>query len=105
MCRPFADVRRMHQAGGLVKDMFDGLEAKLLQDLRRSTIFWAMPCIDFRQLQFFAGHSGRAEGASRPDPLPPPAHHERNPHFEIPLTGCMDPGPRPAAADEIAIAV
>jgi len=27
------------------------------------------------------------------------------PHFEIPLAGRIDPGPKPAAADEIAIAV
>jgi hypothetical protein len=27
------------------------------------------------------------------------------PHFEIRLAGCIDPGPKPAAADEIAIAV
>jgi hypothetical protein len=27
------------------------------------------------------------------------------PHFEIRLAGCVDPGPKPAAADEIAIAV
>ena len=27
------------------------------------------------------------------------------PHFEIRLAGCVDPGPKPAAADKIAIAV
>jgi hypothetical protein len=27
------------------------------------------------------------------------------PHFEIRLAGCADPGPKPAAADKIAIAV
>jgi hypothetical protein len=27
------------------------------------------------------------------------------PHFEIRLAGCTDPGPKPAAANEIAIAV
>src|SRR3979490_1904545 len=65
-----------------------------------------MPGIDFRQLQFFPRISERAEGGtSIPDPFPPAALHEMEPHFEIRLAECIDPGPKPAAADEIAIAV
>lgn len=52
-CRRHADVGRMHQAGGLVKGIFDELESELLKDLLRSTIVWVMPGIDFRQPQFF----------------------------------------------------
>jgi hypothetical protein len=55
----------MHQAGGLVKDIFDELESELLQDLLRSMIVWVMPGIDFRQLQFFPGIFERAEGSFR----------------------------------------
>jgi hypothetical protein len=39
-CRRHADVGRMHQAGGLVKNIFDELESELLKDLLRSTIVW-----------------------------------------------------------------
>ena len=35
----------------------------------------------------------------------PTALHGMEPHFEIRLAGRIDPGPRPAAADELAIAV
>jgi hypothetical protein len=64
-----------------------------------------MSCIDFRQLQFFPGIFERAEGSFRSEALAPATLHEMKPHFEIRLTGCIDPGPKPAAADEIAIAV
>src|SRR5215469_12135674 len=64
-----------------------------------------MPGIDFRQLQFFPGIAERAEGSFRSKPFAPAAFHEVEPHFEIRLAGCIDPGPKPAAADEIAIAV
>src|SRR6266478_6550701 len=64
-----------------------------------------MPGIDFRQLQFFPRISERTEGSFRSEPFAPAALHEMEPHFEIHLAGCIDPGPKPAAADEIAIAV
>src|SRR5438270_13507884 len=64
-----------------------------------------MPCVDFRQLQFFPGIFERAEGSFRAESLAPAALHEMKPYFEIRLAGCINPGPKPAAADEIAIAV
>src|SRR5712671_4605139 len=67
-------------------------------------IVWVMPGIDFRQLQFFPGISERAEGSFGSEPFAPTAPHEMEPHFEIRLAGCVDPGPKPAAADKIAIA-
>ena len=64
-----------------------------------------MPGIDFRQLQFFPGIFERAEGSFGSEPFAPTAPHEMEPHFEIRLAGCVDPGPKPAAAHKIAIAV
>src|SRR5260370_40013219 len=64
-----------------------------------------MPCIDFRQLQFFPSIFERAAGSFRSEPLAPAALNEMKPHFEIRRAGCINPGPKPAAADEIAIAV
>jgi hypothetical protein len=95
----------MHQAGGLVKDIFDELESELLQDFLRSMIVWVMPGIDFRQLQSFPGIFERAEGSFGSEPFAPTAPHEMEPHFEIRLAVCVDPGPKPAAADKIAISV
>src|SRR5947209_4816600 len=95
----------MHQAGWLVKDIFDKLESELLQDLFRSMIIWVMPGIDFRQLQFFPSIFERAEGSFGSEPFAPTAPHEMEPHFEFRLAGCVDPGPKPAASDKIAIAV
>jgi hypothetical protein len=63
----------MHQAGGLVKDIFDELESELLQDILRSMIVWVMPGVDFRQLQFFPGIFERAEGSFGSEPLAPTA--------------------------------
>jgi len=63
-----------------------------------------MPGVDFRQLQFFPGIFERDEGSFRSESFAPAALHEMKPHFEIRLAGCIDPGPKPAAADEIAIA-
>src|SRR5690242_14461362 len=104
-CRRFADVRRMHQAGGLVKDIFDELESELLQDILRSMIVWVMPGVDFRQLQFFPGIFERAEGSFGSEPFAPTAPHEMETHLEIRLAGRIEPRPKPAAADKIAIAV
>jgi hypothetical protein len=95
----------MHQAGGLVKDAFDELESELLKDLLRSAIVRVMPGIDFRQPQFFPRIFERALGGFRSETFAPAAFHEMEPHFEIRLAGCIDPGPKSAAADEIAIAV
>src|SRR6266851_7643561 len=63
-----------------------------------------MPGIDFRQLQSFPGIFERAEGSFCSQPVAPAALHEMESHFEIRLAGCIDPRPKPAAADEIAIA-
>jgi len=64
-----------------------------------------MPGIDFRQLQFFPRIFERALGSFRCEPLAPAALYEMEPHFEIRPAGCIDPRPKPAAADEIAVAV
>src|ERR1700739_3990902 len=64
-----------------------------------------MPGIDFRQPQFFPRIFKRALGSFRSKSFAPAALHKMEPHFEIPLAGRIDPGPKPAAADEIAIAV
>ena len=63
-------------------------------------IVWVMPGIDFRQLQFFPGIFERAEGSFGSQPLAPTALYEMEPHFEFPLAGCVDPRPKPAAADK-----
>jgi hypothetical protein len=68
-------------------------------------IVWVMPGIDFRQLQFFPGIFERPEGSFGSEPFAPTAPHEMEPHFEIRLAGCIDPGLKPGAADKIAIAV
>jgi len=68
-------------------------------------IVWVMPGIDFRQLQFFPGIFERAEGSFGSEPLAPAAPYEMEPHFEIPLAGCVDPRPKPAAADKGGIVV
>ena len=68
-------------------------------------IVWVMPSIDFRQAQFFPGIFERAEGSFGSEPVAPTARHEMEPYFEIRLAGCVDPGPKPTAADKIAIAV
>ena len=103
--RRFADVRRMHQASGPVKDISNERESELLEDFLRSTIVWVMPGVDFRQQQFFPGVFERADPCFRCETFAPTALHEMEPHFEIRLNGRIDPGPKPAAADELAIAV
>src|SRR5690242_11663420 len=64
-----------------------------------------MPGIDFRKLQFVPRIFERASGGFGCEPFAPAALHEMEPHFEIRRAGCIDPGPKPAAAEEIAIAV
>src|SRR5438067_13779905 len=64
-----------------------------------------MPGINFRQPQFFPGIFERAEGSFGSEPFAPTAPHEMEPHFEIRLAGRIEPRPKPAAADELAIAV
>ena len=95
----------MHQAGGLVKNIFDELESELLQDLLRRPIVWVMPSIDLRQLQFLPRIFERTERSFYSEPFAPAALHEMEPHFEFHLAGRVEPGPKPAATDEIAIAV
>jgi hypothetical protein len=63
--RCFADVRRMHQAGWLVKHISRELESELFKDFLRSTIVRVMPGVDLRQPQFFAGVLERAERCFR----------------------------------------
>ena len=69
------------------------------------TIVGVMPGVDLREPQFFPGVFERAERCFRCEALAPAALHEMEPHFEIRLAECIDPGPKPAAAAEIAIAV
>ena len=64
-----------------------------------------MPGVDFRQPQFFPGVFERAERCFRCEPLAPTALHEMEPDFEIRLAGRIEPRPKSAAADELAIAV
>jgi hypothetical protein len=71
----------------------------------RSTIVGVMPGIDFRQPQFFPGVFERAERCFDCKAFALTALHEMKPHFEIRLAGRIDPRPKPAAADELAIAV
>src|SRR5205807_295223 len=47
----------------------------------------------------------RAECCFRCKTFAPTALHDMEPHFEIRLAGRIDPGPKPAAADELAVAV
>lgn len=103
--RRFANVRRMHHAGWLVKHISNELKSELFENFLRSTIVGVMPGVDLREPQFFPGVFERAERCFRCEALAPAALHEMEPHFEIRLAGCTDPGPKPAAADEIAIAV
>src|SRR5271167_331079 len=103
--RRFADVRRMHQAGWFVKHISDELEFELFQDFLRSTIVRVMPSVDLRQSQFFPGVFERAERCFRCGALAPAALHEMEPDFEIRLAGRIEPRPKSAAADELAIAV
>src|SRR5262249_17417785 len=95
----------MHQASGLVKHIFDELEAELLQDPLRSTIVRVMSGIHFRQLQFFPRIFDRTFPRPRPAPFAPAALHNMDPPLKIRPAGRKDPGPKPAAADEIAVAV
>src|SRR3984893_13996766 len=64
-----------------------------------------MPGVDPRHLQFFPRKFERAASSFRSEAAAPAALHEMEPHFEIRLAECIDPGPKPAAAAEIAIAV
>ena len=95
----------MHQAGWPVKHISDELESELFQDFLRSTIVGVMPGVDLRQPQLFPAVFERAERCFSREPLPPAALHEMEPDFEIRLAGRIQPQPKPAAADELAIAV
>src|SRR5277367_6730140 len=64
-----------------------------------------MPSVDLRQSQFFPGVFERAERCFRCEALAPAALHEMEPDFEIRLAGRIEPRPKSAAADELAIAV
>src|SRR5262249_48294884 len=64
-----------------------------------------MPSIDLRQLQFLPRIFERTERSFYSEPFAPAALHEMEPHFEFHLAGRVEPGPKPAATDEIAIAV
>src|SRR5205807_10646084 len=57
------------------------------------------------RLRCFPGVFERAERCFRCKALTPTALHEMEPHLEIRLGGRIDPGPKPAAADELAMAV
>src|SRR5215471_13974446 len=64
-----------------------------------------MPGVDFRQLQFFPRIFERALRSFRSEPFAPAALYEMETHFEIGRARRIDPGPKAAAADEVASAV